>query len=376
MALKLTRNILLLTTAILLASYFLYNTVFRPKTIKIGFIANLSGRSSHLGVNGRNGTQLAVDEINQRGGINGRLLELLEKDNRGNKKTCFEVTKELIDSGVSVIIGPYLSSMAGSVIAAAGDKSLIISPTVSTDRLSGKDDYFLRINASASKHGAKLAEASLKNNNRALAIVKDGRNADYADAVAQGFKIVITQTNAAIVSEISFTDKSEFEIIANKLKHASPDGILFAAAGIDVAAIVQQYAKLASLPNLYSSTWSKATKVHEYGGRTVEGMFLVAAFENDIIPEPEAIFNKKYKKAFRTEPNFASIYSFEAVQIFSAAAQESDSFHPAAIKQAILGMQEINGIRDIYHLDQFGDAVRNQSIFTIKDNTYVLAEIP
>jgi branched-chain amino acid transport system substrate-binding protein len=79
---------------------------------KIGFVGGLTGKSSDLGIQGRNSVMLAVEEINSQGGINGRPLQLITKDDKQDPQTALKVDRELIDEGVITIIGHMTSTMS------------------------------------------------------------------------------------------------------------------------------------------------------------------------------------------------------------------------------------------------------------------------
>lgn len=114
--------------------------------IKIGFTGTLTGIQSERSIMIRNRVLLAVNEINEAGGINNRPIEIIIKNDQGQPGIAQEVDKELIDAGVSAIIGHTTSRMseAGSEIANI-HQTVMISPTTSTDTLTDKDDYFFRI---------------------------------------------------------------------------------------------------------------------------------------------------------------------------------------------------------------------------------------
>jgi len=343
---------------------------FRPRRdIKIGFIADLSGRQSQLGIAVRNSFLMAIDELNASGGINRHKITALIEDNENNRDISFEKTKKLVSENVDVIIGPMTSAMAGPVIKAA-ENTVIISPTVSTDAVTGIDDMFFRVIPAASMQGKKLADIVIKNNEKNIIVVLDSRNIEYSGAFSKGFlkKFEAVDGNTSIV--IEFNDKSQFPEIAQKIKEINPVALIFISSGINAAGIIQQYAKIAPLPHLYSSYWGKASNVHEFGGRTVEGMILVAGFENEIETERERDFHKKYFDIYQTVPNFAARYSYESVMLYAAAAGNAKSLKPLDIKKELLQLESFEGITDSYKMDPYGDVIRDQTLFIIKDNQY------
>ncbi len=366
-------RIILCFTLPAMVSILLFFSCSISKPIRIGFITDLSSRNSQLGIHARNGVRMAVNEINDKGGIKGQQIELFIEDNKGDIDECYKSVLKLVDKEVNIIIGPLASSMADSVIMATDEKkTLIISPTVSTDELTGIDDNFLRIIVPASMQGLYLADTVVSRNDKSIVLVLDQRNIEYTRAFAEGVKKRINSSSSKIVSEILFKDKGEFQNIVREIGQLSPDAIIFAASGIDTAGIVQQYAKIYSVPQLYGSMWAKITKVNEYGGKTVEGMILIDSYINKIPTDREIDFNQLFEERYSMKANLAARYTYESVYLFARAVNMASSLKSEDIKTEILKMNPIHGVTDDYQLDQYGDADRKQSLFIIRNNSYII----
>lgn len=343
--------------------------IIGKRPVKMGFIADLTGRQSALGVTVRNGFLLAVEELNQSGGIDGREIITSIKTTEADPEVSRTHTEELVNEEVDVIIGPLISSMAAPVLEGSGD-TLVISPTVSTDSMTGIDDMFIRIIATASRQGQGLARALLNNNEENAIIVIDERNLDYSGSFAEGLIDVYRGEAGKEIETIRYNDKSQFISIAETISAAAPDALIFASSGIDAAGIIQQISKTAELPSLYSSYWGKASDINKFGGRTVEGMIIVAAYANEVKTEREIEFENAYFSRYQVQPNFAAQYAYECVMLYAAAVKKSGSLKPLKVKEAVLGLESFDGITDSYRLDEFGDVLRDQTLFVIRDNQY------
>ncbi len=82
------------------------------KAIKIGFVGSITGKNSDLGVAERDAVQLAVENVNSSGGINGRMLSLIVRDDAFTPERAAEAVESLAREKVAAIIGPTGSSMA------------------------------------------------------------------------------------------------------------------------------------------------------------------------------------------------------------------------------------------------------------------------
>lgn len=345
----------------------------QTKTVKIGFLTDLSSRNSELGIQGRSGLQMAAEELNQQGGIAGHEIELVIRDHQGNWERCVDLTEKMVDDGIQIIIGPLVSSMAEFLIqATSGSETLIISPTVSTDALTGIDDNFIRIIASASSQGAVLAGEIIDGGFHQVAIIRDSRNSSYTDAVANGFRDTLDGTDVEIMEDFTYLNLEEFPEIIEALIILELDSMVFIASGIDSSAIIQQYKKYKPLPQLYGSAWTKASRIHEYGSRTVEGMIIVGPYENAQPLPREIEFKRAYETNFNLKPNLAATHSYESLMLYARAVEVSESFDSSVIKETIYGFNSIQGIGDEYTIDESGDCIRQSTLFKIRNNQYTI----
>ncbi len=348
-----------------------------PSTVKIGLIADLSSRKANLGDAVRNGIILAINEINEQGGINGLKVELLVRDGESNEKITQEKVSNLVNSGVNLIIGPVHSAMANSVIEATREKGvLVISPTVSTDNLSEIDDNFIRINTKSTIQGSDLAEASKFRGDERVLLVKDQDNSAYTDSVAHGFREKSKKLGLNIVGEVAFIKGRNISKVLEKILQYKADAIVFITNGKDAAKIIQAYNKIGKLPNLYGDMWAKWTSIKEFGGKAVNGMVLVGIDKSNKNLEKEQVFSSLYKQLFGSEYSIPAVYAYEAVKLYAQGVENGSSFDSEDIKKQILKIDRIDGVVDNYSLDKYGDAIREFSYFEIKNNRYEKLNFP
>ena len=109
--------------------------------VKVGLLTDITGRSSQIGIAGRNALEIAVDEYNK--GNHTYNIELIIKDDKGSRDDLKKVMKEFEQEDVHFIIGPYTSNIAIEIVSLNmnnNENMLILSPTVSTDTVINVDD--------------------------------------------------------------------------------------------------------------------------------------------------------------------------------------------------------------------------------------------
>ena len=126
-------------------SHFVFCGMSKKEPIRIGFVADLTGKQAELGVQERNGVQLAVEKINAAGGVAGRPIELIIRDDLGTPDGAKRVDQELINLGAVAIIGHATSGQTRGLQITNSANVILLSPTTSTPDLSGKFENFFRV---------------------------------------------------------------------------------------------------------------------------------------------------------------------------------------------------------------------------------------
>ena len=145
--------------------------------IRIGLLAGLSDRGSDFGESVRNGVILAIEQQNQAGGINGRMIELIVRDDGQEREQAIRAAEELIALRPDIIIGPVTSSMASVVVPLMNRANqTIISPTVASTDFHGKDDTFFRVNRTTREAALHHASVLYERGARRVGIAFDASN--------------------------------------------------------------------------------------------------------------------------------------------------------------------------------------------------------
>jgi len=347
----------------------------KPQPLKVGFIAGQSGRVADLGVAGRNGVMLALAEVNAGGGINGRPVELVVRDDEQNPETAKRVMAELLEQKVEVIIGPCTSSMAMVIVPMANAANVpVISPTVTTSDLSGQDDYFLRIASSTAEYAAKNADYHYRIGHRRIAAIYDLGNRAYAESWTEHFRQSFEQLGGKVVLTETFTSGStpSFQEHCRKLLASRPDTVQIAANAVDAAMIAQQLRKLNPKVNLGMAEWAATERLLELGGSAVEGAVVDQYVDRNNSAPDYRKFLATYRERFKLEPGFAGVASYDAARIvFAALAQRTSS---RGLRETLRDGGPYQGLQQQINLDRFGDASRTTFLSVIRQGQFVIVE--
>jgi branched-chain amino acid transport system substrate-binding protein len=342
----------------------------KPAPITIGFSAGLSGANSEVGIGLRNAVELMVDQVNQAGGINGRQLELLIKDDENSLEKVAVVDQAFIDEGVMVIIGHDMSFKVVPSLKTIKDKPVImISPTISDYKVSGLDDNFLRTSATNYDQGAILATFAKENDKvtRVLAVM-DMSNQTFYDGFVKGFKDVSETEIEHVAIEKGITDDVERIIAA--FHSGDYQGILMVLNSMDTAYLVQRLTEEKIVTRFYSSNWAMTPDVIEQGGHAIDGVRFIAMI--DLFSQNTGLldFKKEYYDRYKKEPNFSAIYGYETSQMVIAALQKTKKMSYSALKTEILALSPFESIQGTIIMDAYGDIKRDAHIYTVEKGQY------
>lgn len=345
--------------------------------VRIGFMAGLSGRSADLGVAGRNGAMLAVEQKNAAGGINGRQIELLAKDDEQNDEVAKKQIAELIAQKVELIIGPMTSSIAAAVMPQINaSQTVLLSPTVTTTALTGKDDNFLRVIADTRSYAHKSASYHYRTKGyRSVAVILDQGNRSYTESWLQDFRSEFERLGGRIHLTVPFRSGSNTTFLdpAKQLLAARPDAVLIIANAVDAALICQQVRKLSATQPIIAVEWASTERFIELAGSAAEGVHLAQFINRNDRSARYLEFIKAYRDRFGgQEPGFAGTAGYDAALVAIEALQTRTK--GTSVKEAILKRARFSGVQQTISLDRFGDADRKNYITVVRNGAFVTLE--
>ncbi|WP_417071253.1 ABC transporter substrate-binding protein [Niveibacterium terrae] len=342
------------------------------KPVRLGFIGGTSGRFADLGTSGRNGAQLAVEMRNLRGGVRGHPVELLLRDDKQDATVARKALVELKEAGALAVIGPMTSSMALSIIPKANEQELVLmSGTVSTSQLSGKDDYFFRVIGDTARAAAANALFHARRlGYRRATLIWDIANRDYSEVWASEYSRSFTSQGGQILQQTRFDshqDKNYAEL-ARTLLAPAPQIVVLVCNSVDAALLAQQLRRQDGKVRIAGAGWASTERIIELGGRAVEGMLLEQFFDRQDSSPRYQSFVSAYRKRFSQEPGFAGVTSFDAANVLMDALEKNPD--PTQLKKTLLAMRNFPGVQSTVSFDAYGDAVRPSHMAEVKDGVF------
>lgn len=348
----------------------------KPEPIRIGFVADLSGRNADLGVAGRNGVILALEQRNAAGGIKGVQLELIGADTRQDAETLKQVTTDMVAKKLEVIIGPMVSGAAMAMMPIVNpSRTILLSPTVTTTSLSGKNDNFLRVIDSTQTYARASAQYQFKTlGHRRIAVIYDMGNKAYSESWLTDFRQTFEALGGQVLDHVAFTSGSNasFAELTAALLKPRPDAVLIIGNAVDAALICQQIHRQDSKQSMLLSEWPSTERFIELAGAAAEGV-VGAQFINRVdTSDTYRSFRKAYVDRFGMEPGFAGLTAYDAaLVVLEAYAQRKSG---VSIKDTILEIGTFQGVQGSVRIDAQGDAMRRTYLTVIHNGQFMSIE--
>ena len=362
---------MLRTGALLLVLVFLSGCEPR-EPLRIGFIGGLSGRVADLGEAGRNGAQIAIEEINRAGGVKGRRVELIVRDDAQSPEKAIAAVNELIAARVAAIIGPMTSAMAEVVLPLAQRAGVVlVSPTVAAHNFFGVDDVLFLIMSSTRAEAESSAEYHFTESAvRHVAAIHDARNRAYTESWLRDFTVGF-QARGGDVVPIAFESGPDLDsgAIVRKALAQRPDAILLITGAFDAARFAQQIRESDPGILLFAAQWASTERLIEFGGKAVDGMVLHNYFDHDSKAPGILRLYQVYRERFQREPGYAGVAAYDAAHVvLEGLARQSGG---QSLREALLTRGPFAGAEDLVIFDGNGDNRRIPHITVVRDGRFV-----
>lgn len=349
-------------------------------TVKIGSASPLTGPQAHIGIDIRNGVQLAVEDLNTQGvEIGGKKVkfELVSEDDEANPTKATTVAQKLVDAKVAAVVGHFNSGAsipASKVYADGGVPQISPSSTNPDYTLKGFKTTF-RVVAHDGQQGptlARFAVGNLKAKN--IAVIDD--STAYGQGLADNFEATVKTLGAKIIAREHTTDKdTDFKAILTKIKGKKPDLIMFGGIDPQAAPMIRQMKELGIKTGLIGGDGMQTPNFIKLAGDAAEGaMASIPGLPKEQMPGGKA-FLEKYKAKFNQEVELFAPMGYDAVFVFVEAMKRAGSADPAKFLPE-LGKTDYQGVIGPIAFDDKGDLKNGPiTIYVVKGGKWEPLEV-
>ena len=329
--------------------------------IKIGFIGPLTGDAVIYGEPVRDAVSLAVEEINDKGGVDGKRLEVIYEDGKCAGKDSATAAQKLINiDKVKVIIGGLCSGETlGAAPVAEDAKIILFSPGSGSPDITNAGDYIFRNFPSDSSSGKKMAEVAVEKNFKNVALLVE--NTDYAQAIKRVFVNRFNELGGKIIIDESFSsDDNDLRTQITKIKSTNPNAIYLVPQTPQKAEIaIKQMEELGVDVQILSNELINSELVLKNVGSLIEGaIYAEPAFDENKFLAKELLnkYKEKYGSLGKGLPPVYIATAYDSVYIFKELI-EDEGYDAEKIKSALYQIKNRDVTAGKLTIDQNGDPI-------------------
>lgn len=346
-------------------------------TIKVGGLLEMTGGSASFGISSKNGIDLALKKINEKGVLGGKKLSLVVADTKSEASEATNGMQKLISQDkVVAVIGPNQSS---AVIASGainnGAKVVDITPMgtnpdVTVDpKTKQVKPYSFRtcfIDPFQGTVMASFASNELKVKRAAIYI---DNTSDYAKGLAQFFKENFVKNGGQVVIEEAYLQKdTDFKSTLTKIKAAKPDFIYIPGYYQEVGLIVKQAREMGiNVPMAGGDGWDSAKLPEIAGKAALENTFFSSLYSPDDTSDLNKEFVAEYKKAYNTNPDVFAALAYDSALLVAKAIEDAGSADPAKIAEAMAKIKGFKGVSGEVTFNEQHNPIKSAVIIEHKD---------
>jgi branched-chain amino acid transport system substrate-binding protein len=351
------------------------------ETFKLGYDLELSGTVAAYGNAGKNGADLAVDEINKAGGIDGKQIKVVSKDNKSDNAEAATVASNLINNDkVNAIIGSMTSGAVKSMTPNVTKGAVpLVTPAGTDDSLTVKDgkvnDFVFRSTFQDSYQGKVLANYTTSELKAKKVVLYYDNSSDYAKGIAKSFE---NSYQGKIVDKVTFqSGDKDFQATLSKIKGKDFDAIVMPGYYNETGLITKQARELGlTQPILGGDGFADPTFSQLAGDAAATNVYYVSGYSaqapaNQTTTEFIAAYQSKYK----AEPSMFDALAYDAVYMVKKAAEDTHAKTSVDVKEGLAKLKELIGVTGEITIDKEHNPVKDAVVIKLENGKEASATI-
>ena len=342
-------------------------------TIKVGANFELTGNVANYGNATLEGLQLAIDEANEAGGINGKKIELVSVDDKSEAAESINAATKLIsDDDVKVIVGPATTGLVLAETQTATDAKVpIIAPCATSPEATVENGkvkpYVFRSCFIDPQQGEVMATFAAKELKAKTAVIYVDNSSDYSKNLAKVFKEKFEAAGGKVVMEEAFLQKDQdFKATLTKLKTANADVMFMPAYYEEVGKIVKQAREMGINSAILGTDGWDDTKVVDIAGADALNNTFFSTHYSEKDAEVQG-FIEAYKKKYNRAPNVFAALGYDAGKMLVDALKRAGSGDTEKIREALEATKDLKVGTGTISMDKNHNPIKTAVILEMKN---------
>ena len=340
--------------------------------ILIGHFGSMTGSEATFGQSTDNGIKLAVDEINEAGGIKGKKIRLITYDDKSDaREVGTAVTRLTTNDGVVAVLGEVASKLSLAGAPVCQDAGIpMISPSSTNPQVTEIGDMIFRVCFIDPFQGGVCAKFAREHEGlkAAKAAILTDQASPYSVGLQEEFEKAFEKLGGKIVSKQSYqAGDQDFSAQLTSIRSSEPDVIFLPGYYTDVGNVVLQARKLGlTIPMLGADGWD-SVKLGEIAGSAIDGCYYSNHYSHEDQNPRVQDFIKKYDGRHQQIPDGLAALGYDAARILFEAMERAESLDGKTLAAELAKTKDFDGVTGSISIDADRNAVKPAVILEMKD---------
>jgi branched-chain amino acid transport system substrate-binding protein len=351
-------------------------------TIKIGANFELTGGVANYGSHALNGVKLAIKEVNDAGGINGKKIDLIIADNKSEASEAANAATKLISNDkVKILVGPATTSnLLATAQIATDNKVPVITPSGTNPKITVENGqvkpYVFRACFIDPLQGEVMADFATNTIKAKTAAIYVDSSSDYSKSLAEVFQAKFEAAGGKVVIQEAFLQKDQdFKATLTKLKAANPEVIFIPAYYEEVGKIVKQARELGiNVPLLGTDGWDDNKLIEIAGAAPLDNTFFSSHYSVQDKDSNVKSFIDKYKAEYNQEPNVFAALGYDAGMMIIDAIKRAGGDDSDKIRAALEETKDLQVGTGVMTIDKNHNPIKSAVVIEMKNGEKMFKE--
>jgi branched-chain amino acid transport system substrate-binding protein len=342
---------------------------------KVGILFPMTGDAGEYGVKGRKAIELALEKVNNAGGVNGNAIKVVFEDSKADPSTGITVIQKMISiDRVSAVVGDIVSSVSIPAAAVAEKNNVVmIAPTSSAPALTNAGKFIYRVWPSDLLEGAAAGSYAKEKGFKKIVILH--LNNDYGNQIASIFKKNFESLTQKVIDDEAYDEKSPtYRGTLTKVRALQPDAIYIAGYYEDTAQILKEAKELGINAQFIGATAIEDNKFLELAGQSAEGIVypLASGFDAKSTDRVTKNFVTAFENKFGYEPGWVESHCYDAFMLIANAMKKTGKTDGESIRKYLDSMGAYDGVTGLIKFDANGDVTKLVTFKTVRNGKFVI----
>jgi branched-chain amino acid transport system substrate-binding protein len=338
--------------------------------ILVGEYGSLTGSTATFGLSTNKGIKMALDEVNEKGGVKGKKIKLITLDDQGKQEEAVAaVTRLITQNKVVAILGEVASSLTMAAAPIAQQHKIpLITPSSTNPDVTKKGDFIFRVCFIDPFQGyvmAKFATENLKA--KKVAVLRDKANA-YSVGLADAFIESFKKMGGTILADLDYeAGNIDFKAQLTQIKGKNPEAIFVPGYYTEVGLIARQAQQLGlKVPLLGGDGWD-SSRLHEIGKDAINGSYFSNHYSTESTDPVTQDFIKKFQAKYNETPDGLAALGYDAAKMLVTAMEKTSEITPQNIRDELAKIKDFPGVTGKISMNENRDAVKSAVVVQVEN---------